>query len=164
MMEIGPSLPIHSQSSFDTPFPRLPWLSGRMFSFRVCRWPSWWKSPGGAPVLVGLERGLCTEASKRFVSQLGLLLALCLWTCWMWVWSLRQEDLLGEEMATHCSVLAWRIPLTEETSWLPSTGLQGVGHTWAWACVHTHTHTHTGAFGLLLCKKSWCEKSVEKQM
>ena len=29
----------------------------------------------------------------------------------MWVRSLGQEDLLEEEMATHCSILAWRIPM-----------------------------------------------------
>ena len=32
------------------------------------------------------------------------------------VWSLGQEDLLEEEMATHSSILAWRIPWTEECS------------------------------------------------
>ena len=31
-----------------------------------------------------------------------------------WVQSLGQEDLLEEEMATHCSILAWKIPWTEE--------------------------------------------------
>ena len=33
-----------------------------------------------------------------------------------WVWSLGWEDALEEEMATHFSVLAWRIPWTEEPS------------------------------------------------
>ena len=36
----------------------------------------------------------------------------------MWVQSLGQEDLLEEGMATHSSILAWRIPLTEEPSGL----------------------------------------------
>ena len=31
----------------------------------------------------------------------------------LWVLSLGQEDPLEEEMATHCSILAWRIPWTE---------------------------------------------------
>ena len=31
-----------------------------------------------------------------------------------WVQSLGQEDPLEKEMATHCSILAWRIPWTEE--------------------------------------------------
>ena len=38
--------------------------------------------------------------------------------------SLGQEDLLEEEMATHSSVLAWRIPWTEEPGGLQSIGLQ----------------------------------------
>ena len=40
----------------------------------------------------------------------------------MWVRSLGQEDLLEEKMATHSSVLAWRIPWTEEPSELKSVG------------------------------------------
>ena len=36
--------------------------------------------------------------------------------------SLGQEDLLEEGMATHSSILAWRIPWTEEPGRLPSTG------------------------------------------
>ena len=34
------------------------------------------------------------------------------------VWSLGQKDLLEKEMATHCSVLAWKIPWTEESGGL----------------------------------------------
>jgi hypothetical protein len=41
-----------------------------------------------------------------------------------------QEDPLEEGMATHSSVLAWRIPWIEETGGLQSTGLQRVGHNW----------------------------------
>ena len=42
----------------------------------------------------------------------------------MWVQSLGQENPLEEEMATHSSILAWRIPLTEEPGGLQSMGLQ----------------------------------------
>ena len=42
--------------------------------------------------------------------------------------SLGQEDPLEKEMTTHSSILAWRIPLTEEPRGLWSTGLQRVGH------------------------------------
>ena len=42
--------------------------------------------------------------------------------------SLGQEDPLEEEMATHSSVLAWKIPWTEEPSRLQSMGSQRVGH------------------------------------
>ena len=43
-----------------------------------------------------------------------------------WVQSLGQEDPLEEGMATHSSVLAWRIPWTEEPGGLQSMGLQRV--------------------------------------
>ena len=42
----------------------------------------------------------------------------------MWVQSLGQEDPLEEGMATHSSVLAYRIPWTEEPGGLQSMGLQ----------------------------------------
>ena len=45
-----------------------------------------------------------------------------------WVRSQGWEDLLEEGMATHSSILAWRIPWTEEPGGLQSTGLQRVGH------------------------------------
>ena len=45
-----------------------------------------------------------------------------------WVQSLGQEDPLEKEMATHCSILAWEIPWTEEPGGLQSMELQRVGH------------------------------------
>ena len=45
-----------------------------------------------------------------------------------WVQSLGWEDPLEEDMATHSSNLAWRIPRTEEPGGLQSMGLQRVGH------------------------------------
>ena len=53
-----------------------------------------------------------------------------------WVRFLVQEDPLDQEMATHSSILAWRIPWTEEPGVLQSMDSQRVTHT------HTHTHTH----------------------
>ena len=41
------------------------------------------------------------------------------------------EDPLEEGMATHSSILAWRIPWTEEPGGLLSKGLQRVGHDWS---------------------------------
>ena len=38
-----------------------------------------------------------------------------------WVQSLGQEDPLEKEMATHSSILAWRIPWTEELAGLQTT-------------------------------------------
>ena len=47
----------------------------------------------------------------------------------MWVQSLDQEVPLEEEMATHSSILAWRIPWTEEAGGLQSMGSQKVRRT-----------------------------------
>ena len=53
-----------------------------------------------------------------------------------WVQSLGREDPPEEEMATHCSILAWEIPWAEEPGGLQSMGLQRVRH-------HVTTeHTH----------------------
>ena len=47
------------------------------------------------------------------------------------VQSLGGEDPLEKEMATHSSILVWKIPWTEESGWLLSMGSQRVGHDWA---------------------------------
>ena len=47
-----------------------------------------------------------------------------------WVQSLGWEDPLEKEMATHSSILAWRILLSEEPGELQSEGSQRVGHDW----------------------------------
>ena len=51
----------------------------------------------------------------------------------MWetqVWSLGQENPLEKGMDTHSSILAWRIPWTEESGELQSMGSQRVRHNW----------------------------------
>ena len=45
-----------------------------------------------------------------------------------WVLSLGQEAPLEKGMATHSSILAWRIPWTEEPGGVSSMGSQRVGH------------------------------------
>ena len=45
-----------------------------------------------------------------------------------WVQSLGGKDPLEKEMATHSSILAWRIPWTEESGGIQSMGSQRVGH------------------------------------
>ena len=45
-----------------------------------------------------------------------------------WVQFLGWEDLLEKEMATHSSILAWKIPWMEEPGRLQSMGSQRVGH------------------------------------
>ena len=73
------------------------------------------------------------------------------------VQSLGWEDSLEEEMAPHSSILAWKIPWTEEPSGLQSTGLQRIRHDSADTHTHTHTHTHTSmecATALYIKKKN----------
>ena len=45
-----------------------------------------------------------------------------------WVQSLCQEDPLEKGMATHSSILAWRLPWIEEPGGLQHIGSQRVGH------------------------------------
>ena len=45
-----------------------------------------------------------------------------------WIPSLGWEDPLEQGMATHSSILDWRIPWTEEPGGLPSIGVERVGH------------------------------------
>ena len=56
-----------------------------------------------------------------------------------WVQSLGWEDPLEKGMATHSSILAWKIPWTEEPGRLQSAGAERVGHDWA-----TNTHVLSG--------------------
>jgi len=46
----------------------------------------------------------------------------------MWVQSVGQEDLLEEEMATHSSIFAWKIPWTEEPGGYNPWGHKRIGH------------------------------------
>ena len=58
----------------------------------------------------------------------------------MWVRSLGREDALEEGMATHSSILAWRVPWTEEPGGLQPMGSHTVGHNGSGlACMYTST-------------------------
>ena len=57
------------------------------------------------------------------------------------VWSLGQEDPLEKGMATHSSILAWRVPWTEEPGGLQPVGSQRVRHNWA-----TNNFTFIGSY------------------
>ena len=60
----------------------------------------------------------------------------CLPAMWeTWVQFLGQEDPLEKEMATHSSILTWRIPWTEEPGGLQSMGSQRVGHEHSFVCL-----------------------------
>ena len=68
---------------------------------------------------------------------------------------------LEKEMATHSSVLAWRIPGMGKPGGLPSVGSYRVGHDWsnlataaaAWHCYHLYLEVKCGQRGLLV--PSW---------
>ena len=54
-----------------------------------------------------------------------------------WVWSVGWEDPREKGMATHSSIIAWRIPWTEEPGGLQSMGSQRFGYDWATNRQHT---------------------------
>ena len=66
-----------------------------------------------------------------------------------WVQSLSWEDPLEKGIATHSSILAWRIPWTEEPGRLQFLGSQGIRHNWATftftflTSVHDHWKNHS---------------------
>ena len=60
-----------------------------------------------------------------------------------WVQSLGREDPLKKEMSTHSSILAWRIPWTEEPGGLPSMGSQSRTQ-----LSHSH-YSHIGHYKVL---------------
>ena len=68
------------------------------------------------------------------------------------VWSLGQADPLEEEMATHSSILAWRIPWTKEPGGMQSIGSKRVWHDWA--TEHTHTMCKIYMYLLVCCMLS----------
>ena len=70
------------------------------------------------------------------------------------VQSLGWEDHLKKDMATHSSILAWRIPWMKDPGELQSMGLQRVGHDWATKRTHAHTHIHTHFFFFFYLKAS----------
>ena len=59
------------------------------------------------------------------------------------IWCLDQEDLLEKEMTTQSSILAWKIPWTEEPGRLYSPWGHKEVDTTENTHTHTHTHTHT---------------------
>ena len=79
----------------------------------------------------GLDSGFATNFQVRWASLVAQRLKRLPGMQETWVRSLGQEDPLEKEMATHSSILAWRIPWREEPGRLQSTRSQRVGHKWA---------------------------------
>ena len=73
-----------------------------------------------------------------------------------WAWSLGWKGLLEKEMATHSSILTWKIPGIEESAGLHSVGSPGFGHNWI-------TNTHV-LFSVVVYKyESWTIMKAEHQ-
>ena len=66
-----------------------------------------------------------------------------------WVRSLGQEDPLEKEMTTYSSILAWKIPCTEEPDGLQSMKSQRVRQ--EWTCTHIHIYPDLYQTGQDLC-------------
>ena len=79
-----------------------------------------------------------------------------------WVQSLGGEDPLEKEMTTHPSILAWKIPWTEELGRLQSMGLQRVRHDWVtslhyrWCCVNNRRHLMSDCLSICDISGNWC--------
>ena len=114
----------------------ISYTAGRFFTLShqgspyIVNYSSWIWGGGG----IGRER----EGKKTLPFLAGKgheilikLLTLVLSTTALIVDQTIREDPLEKEMATHSSILAWRIPWTEEPGRLQSTGSQRVGHDWA---------------------------------
>ena len=78
-----------------------------------------------------------------------------------WVRSLGWEDLLEEGMATHSSILAWKIPWTEEAGGLQSMGLlSDFTFTFHFHALEKEMATHSS---ILAWKIPWTEESGRLQ-
>ena len=86
--------------------------------------------------------------------------------------SLSWEDALEEAMATHSSILAWRIPWTEEPDGLQSMGCKESGTTEVTECTCMHTHGCLACFdmtspwmlGLSTVKTMHCQRLLSAEV
>ena len=76
----------------------------------------WWRDRLPTPVFMGFPGGSVKDPPTMWET---------------WVQSLGWDDPLEEGMATHSSILAWKILWTEESGRLQSMGSQRVRHNWA---------------------------------
>ena len=80
----------------------------------------------------------------------------------MQVWSLGQDDPWRRKMATHSSILAWKIPWTEEPGMLKSVGSQRVGNDWVTNTCKPYLRTQANApvlFSMFFCSYQFTQGS-----
>ena len=114
-----------------------------------------------------LESNSGIKSQKQLDPFLAQVQGLCIVSHWQsltvretWVQSLGGKDPLEKETATHSSILAWKIPWTEESGRLQSIRLQRAGHSWAHmhlAQIHCFQHTQPENF-LFLTQQGEKEK------
>ena len=92
------------------------------------------------------EKFQCNQLKGAYISNWDSLAAQMvkhLPTMWETrIWSLGWEDPLEKELATHSSILAWKIPWTEEPGRLESMGSQRVGHDWVTSLSLSYKQLH----------------------
>ena len=103
-------------------------------------WENSWKWHSSKSDLQGEDLDRQEPLATLSASQIALVVkyvcvCVCVCICLLmqetketWVQSLGLEDPLEEEMATHSSILVWRILWTEESGWLQFMGSQRVTH------------------------------------
>ena len=109
---------------------------------------AWWAAIYGVAQSWTLLKQLSSSSSSIKTSWASLVAQTVKNLLTMWktqLPSLRQEDALEKGMATHPSILAWRIPWPEELGRLQSLESQRVRHDWV-TKTHTHTHIHIKTF------------------
>ena len=101
-------------------------------------------------LMVGYWGGLC-KIQASLVAQL----VKCVPAMWeTWVQSLGREDPLEKEMATHSSILTWRIPWTEKPDGLPSMGSHIFGDDWMTNTSLSHVR-YIQSYTYILSVLSW---------
>ena len=60
-------------------------------------------------------------------------------------------------MASHSSILAWKISWTEEPG---RATVHGVAKSWTWLSTHTHIHTHAHTYNCNVCNKRYMISSL----
>ena len=116
---------------FETPKPKLSLFSSFLYNFSAinqrAEWlKRWTANPlcsapmGSNPILIGLQ---LPRRSLRWASLVVQLVRNPPAKWEIWVWSLGWEDPLEEGMATHSSILAWRIPMNRGAWWVTDHGV-----------------------------------------
>ena len=151
----SPCSPRDSQESYPTPqFKSINSLAlSFLYSPTLTSIHDYWKKHSFLGSLDGLVVKLTEERkiTRNLITRIHSVAQMvkCLPTMqYTWIWYLGWEDPLEKERTTHSSILAWKIPWTEDPGRLQSMGSQRVGHNWAISlslytlCIHGRDPGH----------------------